>query len=788
LLVALPVLAAGVVKIERVSPPALDLEVPLASGSPSMTPDGRYVAFVAEGDIYLRDRQSGQTELVSVTPGGEPANAASYGPSISADGRFVAFSSEATNLLPGEPSDQHDVFVRDLRNGTTERVSVASDGTPANGMSAAPSISADGRFVAFESYASDLAPGDTNSWEDIFVRDRESSTTVLASVAADGTTADNYSNFAKISSNGHCVVFQSRASNLVPGDTNGVVDLFVRDLRSGTTELASATASGEPVNRDCAYPSISADGRFIAFHSRATNVLPEDLDRTTHIYVRDRQSQTTQLVSVALDGRAGTMASYHPAISANGHFVAFQSYASNLVPGDTNGIEDIFVRDRETGTTQLVRVATAGQPANRNPTAQLCVSDDARFIAFGGGERIVLSDRSRATTEAVTATVNVGRAPLDGAAPVISGNGEWVAFALAGQVFARSRTTGAAELVSVSPEGAPANGASSAPAISADGRLIAFQSRADNLVPGDVNGFADIFVRDRQSGTTRLVSTAADGVPAAGISIAPAISADGHFIAFQSSAEYLVPGDRNSREDIFVRELETGTTEIVSVAASGGPADAGSSAPSISADGRFVAFQSSARELVPGDTNDNTDVFVRDRQSGTTRLVSAAADGGPANNDSTLARISADGHFIAFQSRASNFVPGDTGSGQDIFVRDLTRATTELISVTAEGRPGGKFSHTAAINRDGRFVAFQSYTSNVLPGVFYPGGNIYVRDRQTGVTEIVSVAANGGRANGYSYAPAISGSGLFVAFESKASNLTTEDRNEHQDVLLVERG
>jgi len=417
---------------------------------------------------------------------------------------------------------------------TTERVSVASDGTEGNGISEKPSISADGLFVAFYSVVSNLVAGDTNGYDDIFVHERQTEQTTRVSVASDGTQG----------------------------------------------------------NHNSAHPAISADGRFVAFDSGASNLVPDDTNGERDIFVHDRQTGETTRVSIASDGTEGTDSSWRPSASADGRFVAFYSYASNLVAGDTNGYADIFVHDRQTGETTRVSVASGGDEGN---------------------------------------------------------------------------------------------GSSENRSISADGLFVAFDSYSSNLVAGDTNGERDVFVHDRQTGQTTRVSVASDGAQGNSYSYCPSISADGLFVAFQSDASNLVPGDTNTAADIFVHDRDTGDTTRVSVAAGGDEGNNSSGYPSISGDGRFMAFYSSASNLVAGDTNGERDVFVHDRQTGQTTRVSVASGGDGGNGMSGNPSVSADGAFVAFESMANNLVPGDTNAGQDIFVHERGL----ILTVTTSGSGTG---------------------------------------------------------------------------------------------------
>jgi Ca2+-binding RTX toxin-like protein len=362
------------------------------SGTSSISADGRYVAFQSwadnlvsgdtnnQPDIFVYDTLTNSTRRISVGFNGIEGNYDSYQPSISADGRYVAFFSYATNLVSGDTNNTADIFVRDTVANTTRRVSVATNGIEGNSLSDFPSISADGRYVAFESSASNLVSGDTNGIADIFVRDTVANTTRRVSVDDNGIEGNGSSYSLSISADGRYVAFSSYASNLVSGDTNNVEDIFVYDTVANTTRRVSVDDNGTQGNSSSVYPTISADGRYVAFFSEASNLVSGDTNGTTDAFVYDTVANTTRRVSVDENGTQGNDRSYPsplPSISADGSRVAFYSDASNLVSGDTNGFSDIFLYD--SGTANVSQNPWFGTPENDTYT----YTGTDNFIGYG---------------------------------------------------------------------------------------------------------------------------------------------------------------------------------------------------------------------------------------------------------------------------------------------------------------------------------------------------------------------------------------------------------------------
>lgn len=349
-------------------------------------------------DVFVHDEQTGATTRVNVTSTGEQATGGPSGyPSLSEDGRYCAFYSSATNLVSGDDNAVADVFVHDGVTGVTTRVNLGPGGAQAlGGDSDGAKLSADGRYVAFQSYANNLVAGDTNGVKDIFVHDRQTGVTTRVSKASDGTQAGAGSDRVAISADGHYVAFQSDATNLVAGDTNGLKDIFVHDCITGVTTRVNVTTFDQQASDGSSeMPSISEGGRYTAFHSDATNLVAGDDNARRDVFVHDSQTQATIRVNVASAGdQAVGGISEKAVISRNGRYVGFHSDATNLVLNDTNTLRDIFVHDCQTGQTVRVDVASDGDEAQGGINEYPTISADGRFVAWQGDATNLVSDDS----------------------------------------------------------------------------------------------------------------------------------------------------------------------------------------------------------------------------------------------------------------------------------------------------------------------------------------------------------------------------------------------------------
>jgi dipeptidyl aminopeptidase/acylaminoacyl peptidase len=410
-------------------------------------------------------------------------------------------------------------------DSTTSRVSVATDGTQANSSSYSDGMSGDGRYVVFESAASNLVSDDTDVTNDCFVHDRQTGETRRVSVASDGSQGNENSAFCAISQNGRFVVFASDADNLVGDDTNDETDIFLHDLQTGQTSLVSLATDGSQANRSSEAPSISADGRYVTFFSDAANLVANDTNDCDDVFLRDRQTEQTTRVSVASDGsQANDCSSYH-SISADGRYIAFQSWADNLTSGDDNETSDIFVYDRQTGQTVCASkpFLKTGNGGSWTPA----ISGDGRFVAFN----------SEATDLVVGDTNN------------------------SQDIFLYNMQTAEISRVSVDSQGHGGDSESGGAHLSADGQYIVFDSSANNLDPTCADSptkIRDIFLHDQVTGSTTCISKSTHGVKGDESSAAPFIADDGRSISFFSSATNLVEGDTNNFRDVFVWALNAG--------------------------------------------------------------------------------------------------------------------------------------------------------------------------------------------------------------------------------------
>lgn len=399
--------------------------------------------------------------IVSVNSDGNPANNNSYYSAISADGRFVAFQSEASNLVSNDFNGQYDIFVRDMRTGQTTLVSVSTSGSSANSLSLQPSISGNGRYVLFESNASNLVSGDTNGTWDLFMRDLQTQTTIRFSLDSNGNQVFNRSDSPNFAADNRYIIFHSDAA-LVPEDTNGFTDIYRYDVQSRAVIRVSTTSSGAQANGTSYHPWISADGNMVAFMSSATNLVANDTNNQADVFTKNIGTGEVRRVNVSTQGTQCNDETVWPSISGNGRIVSFCSRGSTLVTGDTNNNWDAFVHDLQTSTTTRINVRPDGSQADSYTRSPTTMTRDGRYVTF--------------------ASLSTNLVPNDT-------NGFQ-------DIFVRDLQTNTTIRTSFAYNGGQCGDDCFVPFIAADGRYITFTSEANDHTPGNNYAGRDIFWQD----------------------------------------------------------------------------------------------------------------------------------------------------------------------------------------------------------------------------------------------------------------------------------------------------
>ncbi len=722
----------------------------ISFGTPSalLPSDVNYIT-----DAYLYDRQTKEYELLSVASDGTKANNSASPADVSRNGRYVTFRTLATNLDPDDKNNAWDLYWRDRLTGLTKRVSVGTNGIGANDSSLAFDLSDGGKHIIFRSYASNLTPDDNNGIEDIFLHSVDSNETVRVSRGVLGTEPVGGGGGFAISSNGRYAAFDSSSGDFVAGDENQAPDVFLRDMLTDEIIRVSTSITGRTPNGHSSLPAISADGQSIAFISWASDLVADDNNQFADIYAFDRMTRSNQLITKGWDGTPANGPSDIPSISANGRFITFHSSASNLVPDDTDGFANYFVYDRM--NRQMHRISTATVAA---PRAYTSVSDDG-VIALTTSAKLVPQDLTNYTDgytydlvsqnfENFTASPNdfwgTGRGGWSS-----SNDEEWLVFASNARlnpsdqnefrdVYLWNTKTNTTTLVSRGFDGTAANGNSSSVIADESGRRVIFQSTASNLIPNDTNGLSDLFLFDRQEGSLRRVLANTPNTTIVGHNL----SRDGLTIIFESTSPNWVPNDTNGSNDLFSLDIATGLITRISTLSSGQEANGQSTLFSMNSNAQFVVFVSAASNLVPGDFNGQADVFVKSTVTGAIERVSVGLDGSEAVaarmalNDGTYRPfISSDGRFVSFKSSSPNLVAGDLNDTADLFVFDRTTRKTSRLSVGTNGNEDKGNYGAAKLSDDGRYAIFPSSTDFRGYGALEALTRLVVRDRVLGTTD-----------------------------------------------------
>jgi Tol biopolymer transport system component len=627
------------------------------------------------------------------------------------------------------------------RAGTTERVSVSSSGEEGNAQSGLPCVSADGRFVAFHSGATNLVPGDTNGWADVFVHDRLTGTTDRVSVSSSGEQANwtpyaLSSKFPSISSDGRFVAFSSFATNLVPGDTNGREDVFVHDRLTGVTERVSVSSSGQQGNADSLTSSISADGRFVAFCSLANNLLPGDTNGCGDIFVHDRLTGATERVSVSSSGEPGNGGSYDPCISQDGRFVAFDSWSSNLVPGDTNGFEDVFVRDRGIPCPERppspphllsVRQLTNWPDALRSSAVQGINHDGTRVLLLSDANLTGENTSGLREVFVVNADGTGLRQLTHGAGGAeggwMSGNGEMMSFASPGDLTGQN-SDHSWEAFVVSWDGSTLRQLTFNPdptyqcnfnsRISHDGQWVCFSSDAD-LTGENPDHNRELFVASTDGADLRQLTHEPD--PAYNVQVQVCMSPNGQRIGFGSTSDPLGLNPDHSQEVFVISRDGSGLTQVTQ-----NPDPArwfDMAVGGMTWDGGTLLIYGTAN--VTGQNPDGSrEVFIVNADGSGLRQLTCDSQ-----FDSFTGAMSYDGRIVSFRSRA-DFTGQNPDHSQEAFIMNCDGSRlTQVSRYDGPGSPGV----LERLSGDGNHMAFSS-SGNETGGNPDGGREAFVADIQ----------------------------------------------------------
>lgn len=708
---------------------------------------------------------------------------------VSRDGRYALFISEAANLVAGDTNDVADLFLYDAVADQVERINLGSGGTQSNeSISGAVAVTADGRWVFFTSNALDLVPGAVLHPAQIYLRDRATGTTTLLIRGGDGLPLSDSMYLADASEDGRYVLL-STAAALLPVDTNQAPDLYRLDRNTGDYHLVSVASDGSAAGADWD-AQLSANGRYAVFSSWAGNLVAGDTNDNVDLFWRDLdQGRTVRIAENAPYGSPNSIGAPalpwgRNALSDDGRYVLFSTWQA-LLPADTNGLADGYRFDSGDGSLQ--RVTLDGEGAQFGNVSQLGgLSADGTSLLFMTAWPLLPSDpvpaqraywRDIAGGQIANVPLHAGPDGREGEVRGCTASPDaGIAYCLSTTqrlfgseergflgLFRAVRGDGSVRRVSRSAGAAVAyaNGHSGRHRIAAsdDGRYVVFDSQASNLVVGDNNGVSDVFLHDRLLGSMTRLSVDAQGAESACASEYADLSPDGRYVVFERC------GPAGSANDGFTQiyrlDRLTGQSLLVSTDYKATPGDAASTQPRISDDGNVILFRSVAQNLgVPAHASG--DYFLRDVAAATTTIVSHNPQTGQSDGIPYSAWLSGDGRFVAFDDSSTDLVDGDTNSGVDVFVFDRGTRQIERVSTFAQGEQLGGSSFCLGFSRDGTQVLFTTFAT--VPG--FPSGitNLFVRDRLSGALEFVSRGNYGTAAPGIIDQVAVSADGRRVAF------------------------
>ena len=763
---------------------------------------------------------------ISAAPVGAPGTGDSRSASVSGDGRFVAYASASSNLVEGDTNGKQDIFLQDRAAGTTKRISLGAGGVQGDGDSYAPYVSFDGTYVLFTSKAKNLVSNDTNFYEDLFLYDARSDAVQRIAQYVPGSEFAGAGSSYQMSGDGRYVVYAGRK------ESQGTCDIWLLDRRSGTVRLVAKQLYIYETFRSRL--SISADGRFVAFDSFSKEIVPDDAGsnysyKYRDVYLYDAALNEMKKISRAPDGTTGNNYSYYPAISADGNYVAYLSKASNIISADTKPSQDVYVYARQTGTTELVSLNSAGaQPGvdAYDPS----ISADGRYVSFHtdgaydetdtGRTDVYVRDRFAGTTLRVSKTASGANADQPVDRGTLSANGGTIVFETAAtdmgesadpdtfrDIYAVALNTGAEppawpKDASVAAEPGGTYVALSWPAVPGaayykvlqDGRVAGIVAgtsfAADGLGLGSAHryqvaagtaGYAwSGWSPEIEIQTLAEKETAAPGASAAavvpvlgGAQVSWSYPADGDVVG--AKVLWRKPGGAVYESPLYPKSVDAALV------------------PNLE-NGEFYEF---AVAIVDGDGNRGMSEWKRAKlPSGpaVVRMDVLRENGGPAGSQNgRVAAMNGDGRYTLFTSDMHFLVPEDDRtapynsytSTTQLYLYDAELGSVRLISRTWDGKLGNGNSGGASISADGRYIVFASAASNLLEDTPDTNGkwDVFLMDRDmngngtfdeqwdTSLSKISTPYVNGGQANGDSSSPVISADGSTIIFSTNAKNL-----------------
>lgn len=690
--------------IRRVS--EIDAGVGIAGNidTADLSDDGRYVVFTTTSnpgiandtngtsDVYLKDLMTDQVTLVSQDGVLNNAVGDSFAPTISGNGRYIAFDSRGG---PGghAPSAARLTYLYDRDSDTYTLVSRSTAGIIANADCFVRDINSDGRRLVFESQATNLT-ADDGAFSDVFVRDTQFNVTRKASIDTGGGNANGPSYDARISGIGNRVIFTSTATDLDVDDTNSRQDIYTYEVLTQVVSLQSSDQVGVVGNGQSYAPDISPDGTKLTFITTSTNLGPTDNNGLADYYRRNLDNGNYIIQRYFSNQHAPLMA--NPAFDAR---VGFEIFTDSIVPADP------------AGTTDVMYISDLTSPIGNWATTRTTEDNLSRNAAMGGIMEVYTFD-TQSTNWIVFANDN--NSATDVVSRTSIGSFELLSSVQLNPLF---NTVG--------------NNESKKPDISDDGSRTFFESLANNLIFGDGNGVSDIYFSNT-SEAVGIASRSSSGTLGNSGSFNPSCNKSGRYVAFESDASNLVSNDTNNKRDIFLRDLDNNTTIRISVSSTGAQANGDCNNPDFGRDSNWIYFDSDATNLVAVDSNGVRDVFAHNFVTGETIRVSQTPAGNGGNGLSRLPSASEDGFFVAYESNATNLVAGDNNGVKDIHYWNRFNFVNRRASNSPTGQISDGESTNPAISADGSRVSFCTFSLNVIPGDYTTLPSLAVKDMGTG--------------------------------------------------------